>query len=58
MSLLLDTHVLLWALYDSSKLSLTAKEAIPVFFMNTGFFRYSACFFHISTLEFSYIYRQ
>ncbi len=28
MSLLLDTHVLLWALYDSSKLSLTAKEAI------------------------------
>ena len=28
MSLLLDTHVLLWALYDSSKLSPAAKEAI------------------------------
>ena len=28
MNVLLDTHVLLWALYDSSKLSQTAKEAI------------------------------
>ena len=28
MNVLLDTHVLLWALYDSSRLSLAAKETI------------------------------
>jgi len=28
MKVLLDTHVLLWALYDSSRLSPAAKEAI------------------------------
>jgi len=28
MNLLLDTHVLLWALYDSAKLTPAAKEAI------------------------------
>lgn len=30
MKVLLDTHVLLWALYDSSRLSPAAKEAILI----------------------------